>query len=191
MRLRAHHIRIYALEETRLDTPNKHPLTPLTLTGFPSAREKTHVHVGDVPGDLLDGLKQDRTWRRNLLLGGVGTAENLRNLATEMSDDSILANEKDPRTVSKRYWFVSLIIDDVVELAEDHEQEIFGLELQAWIDFGESDYRSKYIQALDLLSTNVAAAIAPRRFRWVAAEQCLIDLPTGIALSPIDLFPAE
>lgn len=185
MHLRVRYMRMYALAQKQAHMPSLHPSSPLSVANFPSDDLTTEVHIGRVPDDILQALKCHRAWLQHSLIGGFKSAEDLRKVAAQVTEHTVLRSAMNQRQVSAdTHWFVTLCINDRVEAAEDASQELLGIETHAWLNLDSPPFFEKHAEILDRLSTNVAIAFAPHRYRWQIWDGPLVELPTGISLRP-------
>lgn len=174
--------RVYALKQMEPEAPTNHPASPIQLSGFPLRAE---IHIGAVPDDILQALKCHRAWVRPVRRGGVESATELRRLAEEIPEKNVLADNQNLfRAPAEQYWFVTLYIDDEVELPEDTTQLLLGVATRPWVDLDNPNFFDRHCDFLDQLSAQVAIAVAPYRYKWCAWDGPLVRLPTGITLRP-------
>lgn len=177
--------RVYALSQTQPGTPTNHPASPIELANFPMRSMRVVIHIGVVPDDVLQALKCHRAWLGRAFRGGVENATELLRLAGEVPEESVLAdNQGQIRAPVERYWYVTLYVEDVVELPEDATQQLFGVTTRSWVNLDNPDFFERHTVSLDQLSARVAIAVAPHRYRWCAWDGPLVQLPTGIVLRP-------
>lgn len=185
MELPVQFTRVYALSQTQPATPTSHPASPIQLADFPRYAMRTEIHVGTVPDDVLQALRYHRAWIGRALRGGIGSANELRRLAREIPEQSVLADKRNLiRARAKRHWYVTLFIEDKVELPEDTTQQLLGVASDSWTDLDNPTFFSRHAYTLDELSVQAAIAVAPYRYQWCAWDGPLVQLPTGIALRP-------
>ena len=79
---------------------------------------------------------------------------------------------------------MTLIVEDKVELPEDPAQRLWGVTTDSWLALDRPDFFDRYTEALDQLSARMAIAVAPYRYEWLTWDAPLVQLPTGISLSP-------
>jgi len=82
------------------------------------------------------------------------------------------------------HWYVTLIIKDYVELQKDEKQQLYGVTIDSWCGLDRADFFDRHTEALDILSVRTAGAVEPYRYLWLAWDEPLVQLPTGIALRP-------
>lgn len=162
--------------------PTNHPASPIQLSGFPMRAE---IHIGEVPNDILLALKCHRAWVQRVFRGGVENASELQRLAGEIPEKSVLSdNQNLIPAPTEQYWYVTLYIEDEVELPEDTSQQLLGVATRSWVVLDNPDFFNRHTDSLDQLSAQVAIAIAPYRYKWCAWDGPLVQLPTGITLRP-------
>lgn len=185
MELPVRFTRVYALSQTQPATPTSHPASPIQLAGFPRHAMRTEIHVGAVPDDVLQALRCHRAWIGRAGRGGIGSANELRRLAREIPEQSVLVDKRNLiRAPAERHWYVTFFIEDKVELPEDTTQQLLGIANDSWVNLDNPDFFSRHTNTLDELSVRAAIAVTPYRYQWCAWDGPLVDLPTGIALRP-------
>ena len=188
MQLLARYIRIYALHSTPQAIPRSHGASPVRLVDFPSPGIQSEIHIGAVPDDVMEALKCQRAWLERAFLGGCKSANELRCLAAAIPDETILA---DTRRYGQRalqpHWYVTICIDDHVELPEDPHQELLGVCLRQWVDLDNPAFLEKHTEALDQLAVQIAIAVAPYRYRWPVCDGPIVYFPTSVALGPLQI----
>ncbi len=185
MELSVRFTRVYALSSAQPTTPSSHPASPIQLAGFPVRAMQAEIHIGAVPDDVLQALKCHRAWIGRALRGGVESASELQRMAREIPEQSVLADKENLiRARAERYWYVTLYIEDEVELPEDTTQQLLGVASDSWVRLDNPDFLNRHANTLDELSAQTAIALAPYRYRWCAWDGPLVHLPTGIALRP-------
>jgi len=152
---------------------------------FPATNLDAEVHIGRIPDDILEALKCHRAWLQRFLLGGFKSADDLRELAAQVTEQAVLRDPQSQKQASAdSHWFVTLCVNDRIDLPEDAKQELLGIETQAWLDLDSPSFFEKYIDTLDHLSAYIAVVVAPYRYRWQVWDGPLVQLPTGISLRP-------
>ncbi len=185
MELSVRFTRVYALSSAQPTTPSSHPASPIQLAGFPTRAMRAEIHIGAVPDDVLQALKCHRAWIARALRGGVESASELQRMAREIPEQSVLADKENLiRAPAEQYWYVTLYIEDEVELPEDTTQQLLGVASDSWVGLDNPDFFSRHTNSLDQLSVQAAIAVAPHRYRWCAWDGPLVQLPTGIVLRP-------
>src|SRR5229473_1511726 len=151
----------------------------------PHSGLEAEIHIGAVPDPVLEGLKVTRVWRNGVLRGELGRADELRNRASAFSEEMILSVSQGVASVpTEPHWYVTLIIKDYVELQKDEKQQLYGVTIDSWCGLDRADFFDRHTEALDILSVRTAGAVEPYRYLWLAWDEPLVQLPTGIALRP-------
>jgi hypothetical protein len=177
--------RIYGLDPTQLATPTKHQSSPILLADVPKGGIQSELHIGEVPSDILRALRLTHAWLDGLFRGNLASVDDLERSASEISTETILpepANSR--RTPGITRWYVTLIINDHIEIPRDSAQKLYGVELGSWANFDSPELFNKYEDALDFQAVQVAFLLAPYRYIWLAWDDPLVQLPTGITLRP-------
>jgi hypothetical protein len=168
-----------------LATPTKHQSSPILLADVPKDGIQSELHIGEVPSDILRALRLTHAWLDGLFRGKLASVDDLERSASEISTETILpepANSR--RTPGTTRWYVTLIINDHIEIPRDSAQKLYGVELGSWANFDSSELFNKYEDALDFQAVQVAFLLAPYRYIWLAWDAPLVQLPTGITLRP-------
>jgi hypothetical protein len=186
MQLLARYTRIYALSPTREATPRNHPASPIRLVDVPSPGIHSEIHIGAVPDGTLQGLKFQRAWIERVFHGGFKDADELRRLAVNISEETVLSNRRDGDALQP-HWYVTFCVDDHVELPENPKQELLGVVTRSWVDLDNPTFFEKHTETLDQLAAQMAISVAPYRYRWRVWDGPIVHLPTGIALRPPQL----
>jgi hypothetical protein len=185
MQIPVRYVRIYALSQAQPTAPMSHPLSPIRLVNLPREGIETEIHLGAVPVDVLEALKISRAWRDTVLRGQPQTADELRGTAKLISAETVLADCRNVmRPPVEPHWYVTLIVKDEVELLEDASQHLYGVNLAGPSDLDRPDFWNRHTEALDALSVQAAIVVYPYRFMWLAWNDPLVQLPTGISLCP-------
>ena len=185
MELSVRFTRVYALGPAQPTMPSSHPASPIHLPDHPSSAMRSEIHVGAVPDDILEALRCHHAWVGRALRGGVENACELRRLAREISEQSVLADRQNViRPPAEPYWYVTIFVDDVVDLPEDTTHQLLGVTSDSWVKLDDPDFMNRHADTIDELSAQTAIVLAPYRYRWCAWDGPLVRLPTGIVLRP-------
>ena len=178
--------RVYALNQTQPTTPTNHPASPIQLADFPQSGTRAEIHVGAVPDDILQALRLHRAYIKHAFRrGGCDSADELRRLAADIPEQTVLADEESIiREPANPHWYVTLFIEDQVELPDDTTQKLLGVAMRPWTDLDSPEFLGRHTEALDKLAVRTALAVAPYRYKWRAWDGPLVFLPTNIALRP-------
>jgi hypothetical protein len=132
----------------------------------------------------MEVLKCNRAWYERVFRGDCKSASELRQLSTSISDETILY---DNTTKRQPHWYATFCVDDQVELPEDPEQELLGVQTEAWVGLDQCAFFDKHTATLDQLAVQTSILIAPHRYRWLVCNAPIVHLPTGIALRPLQV----
>lgn len=123
MQLLVRYIRIYALHSSSEKNPKSHPGSPIQLNNFPSTSLHSTIHVGAVPDDIMDALKQHHAWIERLpALFGLPAPDNVRNVeefrraAADIPDSAVLADERFPGRHFGILRFTLMIISNFLQI---------------------------------------------------------------------------